>query len=212
MMPELANRKRSEASLAGAAYLLFMQQRPQVVSGFFDPTQFIDAWRDLIAKRIEEIHAKAYAKLADLYDIEAEATKLSRRYAIAATDKLGEEIAAGLVAKIQRAKKDAEDEEQRKDMTDDIVRKWLRRSRAITIATTETTAAVSRGEYDAVQRIRRERGIILKPRWFTSGLENVCPICLPYEDMPAVIWRRRFPFGPPAHPSCNCYLEYDAED
>ena len=43
--------------------------------------------------------------------------------------------------------------------------------------------------------------------WYTSRLENVCPICKPLHLKPASVWRRKFKDGPPAHPTCNCSLK-----
>jgi hypothetical protein len=211
-MPELANRKRDEASIAGSAYVLFLRTRQDVTSAVFDPTEFADAFHHFLAPKLEAVHDKAYTQLLREYDVEARPQVLSRRFADRVAKNLGSDVAAGLAERIEQAtqqqQQGGEDFVHPAHYLADLAKEQLDRVRARTIAITEVTRAVSAGEFDAVAQIKKQTGLVLKARWFTSREPNVCPICLPYEGRLKNIWGTRFPFGPPAHPSCNCWLDW----
>lgn len=44
-----------------------------------------------------------------------------------------------------------------------------------------------------------------------NGKPIPCPICRPLDRQRQEAWADQFPFGPPAHPNCRCYLEYEPE-
>lgn len=82
------------------------------------------------------------------------------------------------------------------------------RAAAESIAITETTAAQSAGNRQAVQLYQVQSGVFLQGRWVTEEDGRVCPICRPLHDTPYEVWGQRFPLGPPAHPRCRCHLTY----
>ena len=45
--------------------------------------------------------------------------------------------------------------------------------------------------------------------WITANDAAVCPICGPLHQREYADWAERFPDGPPAHPRCRCYLEWE---
>lgn len=80
--------------------------------------------------------------------------------------------------------------------------------RARTIAITETTRAASVGELEEVERYEAATGLRVATVWTTEQDGRVCPICEPLDGLWRARWSREFPWGPPAHPRCRCYLEH----
>ncbi len=50
----------------------------------------------------------------------------------------------------------------------------------------------------------------MTPVWATEKDAKVCKICGPLDGKPADKWGK-FELGPPAHPVCRCYLNYEVE-
>lgn len=44
--------------------------------------------------------------------------------------------------------------------------------------------------------------------WQTERDSRVCKICAPLHGQDQDVWQDEFPFGPPAHPNCRCFLNY----
>lgn len=80
--------------------------------------------------------------------------------------------------------------------------------RAELIGVTETTAAHSAAERGVIDLHNRFTGRILLAHWVTEHDERVCPICRPLDGQPEYLWRERFPWGPPAHARCRCYMDW----
>lgn len=74
---------------------------------------------------------------------------------------------------------------------------------AAVVAATETTVAVSAGS-DA--GITATVGTSLDDLWIAEP--NACPICEELHRTSRRIWARRFPDGPPGHPSCRCRIKW----
>lgn len=91
------------------------------------------------------------------------------------------------------------------DLVEKIQDSWLySRSRAQSIAVTETTRAFAEGNTTAW----RESGIVDRRRWNTARDELVCPVCGPLHRVTTGI-NDPFPDGmpnPPAHPRCRCWV------
>lgn len=90
-----------------------------------------------------------------------------------------------------------------------------------TIATDQTTGAISGGQIGARDRTVGEDGVAetvdgirmtVSLIWRTEKDNLVCPDCRPMEGKPEEIWSLVFPEGPgdDAHPNCRCYLEVRA--
>lgn len=80
--------------------------------------------------------------------------------------------------------------------------------RAATIAVTETTVATSAGGERGVAQTVGLREFDL---WFTREDDRVCPRCGPLHAAKRSTWQLQYPAGPPAHPNCRCYIEYEFE-
>lgn len=84
-------------------------------------------------------------------------------------------------------------------------------ARAGRIGRTEVTKTVSAGETIANEMLRREVGKQLTRIWFRSAREKRCAtgICPELDGRPEHEWIHLFPAGPPAHPECLCFVEYE---
>jgi hypothetical protein len=80
--------------------------------------------------------------------------------------------------------------------------------RAATIAVTETTVATSAG---GERGVASSVGLQEFDLWYTRQDDRVCPICGPLHAAKRSLWSLRFPNGPPGHPNCRCYIEYEFE-
>jgi hypothetical protein len=84
-------------------------------------------------------------------------------------------------------------------------------ARIATIATTEVTGAVTAAEGITL-------GLLLRPDrqlisiWKTAEDELVCDVCGPLDGTDRVIFGHVSDSGPPAHPNCRCWLEYEMID
>lgn len=76
------------------------------------------------------------------------------------------------------------------------------------IAVNETTQAQYAGGDNL---IRATVGISQKDRWFTRSDRHVCSVCSPLHRTLRDVWERDFPQGPPAHPNCRCWIEFEFE-
>lgn len=74
---------------------------------------------------------------------------------------------------------------------------------------TETTTANSAGELAYADEHEAETGVKLTATWNTERDGHVCEICAPLDGADDEDWRDDFPDGPPAHPSCRCWLEFE---
>lgn len=91
---------------------------------------------------------------------------------------------------------------------------YLAPSRLKSIAVTECTRAISAGEHAVVipfnDQIRREGrdddGRLLVPIWRIDPSSNVCEFCLPLDGHSRDVWAATYPYGPPGHPSCACWI------
>lgn len=92
---------------------------------------------------------------------------------------------------------------------DTVISKVFNRGRAAGVATTETTAVASFAAELAVG-VSSTRGRGEGDTWFTVG-PSACDVCRPLHGQPRSVWSRIFPMGPPAHPSCRCWIQYASE-
>jgi hypothetical protein len=89
-------------------------------------------------------------------------------------------------------------------------------SRIETIATDQTTQAITAGQRGAGDRVAGGEGaeagaggLTVALIWRTEKDNLVCPRCAPLEGQPEEVWALVFPEGPgpDAHPNCRCSLE-----
>ena len=76
-------------------------------------------------------------------------------------------------------------------------------ARANMIATTEVTRAYSQAA-TITQEQMAAQGVQTTTQWVTWRDDRVCPICAPLHNR--FDYQAEFPYGPPAHVSCRCWL------
>lgn len=95
------------------------------------------------------------------------------------------------------------------DMSDDELMELLRAAfgdpRFDAIAIYETTEPLSAG-VRIFQALIAVYGVMSLMVWMTMADERVCPVCGPLHEKRSSVWSEQFPFGPPAHGRCRCYL------
>lgn len=83
-------------------------------------------------------------------------------------------------------------------------------SRAHAIALTETTVVHNTAVVDVnrfIESLLAIAGVVSILVWHTREDERVCPICAPLDLRRFDAWGADYPFGPPAHVNCRCWLE-----
>lgn len=80
--------------------------------------------------------------------------------------------------------------------------------RAGSIAATETTVATSAGSEQAIILLV---GKSLLDTWYTENDGRVCSVCGPLHGTDRSQWELFHSDGPPAHPGCRCWIEYESE-
>lgn len=92
-------------------------------------------------------------------------------------------------------------------MTVDDVAKLLEptfgQTRARMIATTEITRAYGQAALITQEQMAAQ-GVQTTTQWVTWRDDRVCPICAPLHNR--FDYQAEFPYGPPAHVSCRCWL------
>lgn len=162
---------------------------------------------DLLTSELSLTFSKSFNSLGDLIGTLTNqpqaAEALSRQYSVARATSVAKDLAANIASDLADGREPAA---------------FLTPARAESIAVSEVTIAVTTAETTArntaatgvaelVQAdVPVNDGMIAV--WIDSGLANVCPICSALDRQTEDEWRDRFPFGPPAHPNCNCHLEY----
>lgn len=91
-------------------------------------------------------------------------------------------------------------------------------ARASRLAATEVSAAQTAGGEAWKERAEAELGRTVqavwrhstrRPRGHSGAIKSPCPVCTPIEGTARGVWGRLFPSGPPAHPHCDCFIEYE---
>ena len=190
-MPDLPNRTAREKELAAALLLVFQDGQSSksvsasaVASAVREPLRqaHIDAGRNLIASL-----ADAPPVPDDTRD--AEADRWVAAYAVV----LGQEIAASTRDLMANA---------------DDIDAVFGRKRAEMIAATEVTRAISAVEAWLILFWASEGFRVKEQVWHTEQDGLVCPVCRPLDGKPKAVWADFVSAGPPAHPNCRCWLDY----
>ncbi len=198
-MPDLPSRAQREKELAAALLLILQDARTSLA---VSAERVAAAAGDSLAKTYTDA-VRNLAKVASVdgmpalsdQDLDAEASRWARGYAAT----LGREIADSTRDMIVI---------QADDGQDGNIDAIFGRKRAEMVAATEVTRAISVAEawlllfwsdagFETGERI-----------WHTEEDGKVCPVCRPLNRTPEAIWVGTAPAGPPAHPNCRCWLDY----
>jgi len=96
------------------------------------------------------------------------------------------------------------------NIIDQLIETGMTDKRAASIAVTETTRAFAEGQKFAGEELRKEfPDVKIEKTWFTNNDDRVCDICGPM-DGKSVAYEDDFDAeGPPAHPNCRCWIEFN---
>lgn len=200
-MPDLPNRRAHEERLTAAMLLLFRRHQDAIARGDAlrqsPPDEMVDALADT--------HRTAAAAMLTKHGLPPEPVgAVSRQWAEGYASALAMEVtdttrqhAASLAG----------------PLTPEVLAAlWFTfRHRASTIGVTETTRAVTAGEGAATTIIDALTGETLVGIWYTENDARVCEVCGPLHGTGPEVYSDVNEDGPPAHPNCRCWLEYEPE-
>lgn len=222
-MPEVPDRDERERRIAAALLLLFEDQYdfgddsqtdwPIVSAGIGSIAwpMFESRLRQALTPELQGIYTDSAEQLARQQGIEIPSDRLSQEASDWATrygGTLAREMAGNTQSEIRRVTELERNGAITAEEASERISRQFSPQRADIIGVTETTRAGTAGEFKAVREFKAQTGITLIAIWRTSGAGNVCPIC---EDLEGTVedWQEEYPSGPPAHPGCNCNLEYE---
>jgi hypothetical protein len=200
-VPDLPNRKQHEDELTAAIVLFFSRQTPLLLSG----GPLLTGPYDGVTNALYSTAMEAGGGLAGQYGVSIEAVSpQAKQWAMGYAGALTKEI--------------TETTESMREayvgpVTAGVVSGWMATltMRAEMIGITETTRAATVGEDIGRQVIREWTGKILTSTWYTELDERVCDICGPLHGTGPEVYGEVSTDGPPAHPRCRCWLEYEYE-
>lgn len=188
-MPDLPKRAEYERQLAGVLVLLWDSKDAMLAGG-------IDTFHSRAPAEIAPILAAAYrdsaTQLAD--------GKIDAAHIDAAAAAWGEQYAERLAAEIANGTQAMANQQSTQAISD---------ARAATIAATEVTRAAVAAELSAAAAMTLLTGTKMKPLWHTSEDDAVCEVCEPLNGTGPEIYGLVSIDGPPAHPNCRCWLDWE---
>lgn len=192
-MPDLPSRTQREKELAAALLLVLgaglssgSVSAAALASAAHEPLQH--TYAEAVRNMLKATSADGSPPLSG-QDLDARADRWAKEYAAA----LGREIADSTRYMVDRAVD---------------VGAVFGPTRAEMIAATEITRTISVAEAWLLL-FWSEQGFEAGKRvWRTERDGRVCPVCRPLDGQPEPVWRNTAPAGPPAHPNCRCWLDY----
>lgn len=203
-MPDLAQRTKFEREVAAAIVLLFDDFEEEAYNGKrFRKAAFAAAMKSSMRPILADVHRESANQLAGMQDFETgpDGKKRAKDWSSKYASRLALQFADTTDDAVAAAMKEV-DATIRGEKLDRI----FGRERALNVGATEVTTAITRGEMDAADLIRRDLGVRLVPVWETEDDGRECEVCARYHGMTRALWGRKFPLGPPAHPVCRCRL------
>ena len=195
-MPDLSDRNKYEAAIVVLLLQAFAAFRAE---GRLD--EFQAAWARLqeeVAAAIAEVIPKVFEDAAAVLGAEHGADSDVSSQAAAYVATRSQESATRVVRTTIKSISTGTPPEEA-----------LSKEKAEQIAATEVTAAISAGEAAIAGLLLVIANVQIIPIWHTERDEKVCPVCAPLNGTGAEVYGRVSPSGPPAHPRCRCWLDYE---
>ena len=195
-MPDLSDRNKYEAAIVVLLIHAFAAFRAE---GSLDTFQA--AWarlQEAVAAAIAEVIPKVFEDAAAVLGAEHDAESDVSAQAAAYTATRSQESASRVVWTTAKSISTGTPPEE-----------VLGKEKAEQIAATEVTAAISAGEAAIAGMLLVIANIQIVPTWHTERDKKVCQICAPLNGTGAEVYGRVSPSGPPAHPNCRCWLDYE---
>ena len=206
-MPDLPDRPARERRLAEAVLLILMMQAGHRNSLLADA--YSSRLAETIAPELEDTYVTAARRLArqagitlDESTLASSASEWASGYSTTLAGSIGDTTRAGL--------RDAETAAAAGEGTiEELSDPLFSEARAANIGVTETTRAVTAGERSVVSMVAGLGIELSNATWHASGLSNMCEDCLALDGASSDEWMLECPGGPPKHPNCNCWLDYE---
>ena len=200
-MPDLATRADRERALM-AALLAVFREYSALTPSMIPTGNLLADLRNAVASELATSFAEAAARFAASrdWDIPEDRIRAASLYwAGQFSDALAGEVADNSWRFLQR---------------DEEAAVVFGTERAGKIAITETTRAIGAGEnwaaaFAGVYLLSGESSASPTRLWHTAEDERVCDECSPLDGQSESVWVSRFPLGPPAHPHCRCWLDWE---
>lgn len=230
-MPSLADRSDFESSIVAELAPIFQDQYARAASALASATNTAPSLSTIPYAEFQSALERAMTnQLFSVFTAAGTALIIGNALAITAgsfetrarqwSEGYARELAAQIITTSQRmtgevwsvARGDQRKIEQGLQMV------YLSPARLNVIAATEVTRATSMAEHTVIFFFRHDERPRLVAVWRTQedapGVpdERVCEFCAPFDRHGREVWGARYPFGPPAHANCRCFMTWVAAE
>lgn len=203
-MPDLKDRRKREETLAASLLMLFEDYKSKIPNDV-NWNEFQSDLESVLAAALEDTSNTSFQQIKQQINVELDEKKLKKKSPENWASDYSKELAALIVATTQDRVKQVEKDGKELDLDYDFSEE-----RAQRIAITETTRAVTAGEYLLLSSaIDNDLIDAYEARWHAELDALTCQDCQDLDGMSQSVWEREAPSGPPLHPDCRCTLEYD---
>lgn len=206
-MPDLPSRRTREKELTAALAIMWAQAAKAPTPDNLFRVRF--AMPAAAMETLRKVYIEAAGQLAAQYGMEVDSAvieKAANRWATMYAQQLADEVSNTTFAKANQAMmKSAGDG----GVFQDLMAAAFSDARAESIAITEITRTITAAEQGlAAYMLAMQLGT---PRntWHTAGDERVCDVCGPLDGTGPEGYGAVSISGPPAHPRCRCWLEWE---
>lgn len=204
-MPDLPDRRQREEALAAALLAVFDDATRDATEPRWDVLAAGIRTSAAIREQLAATFRDAAIQVATAQGVELDVVRLEERAWRWADSFLA--VLAEQVVEVSRSRWNAARQTASVDVAA-LLTTLFSAVRAEKIAATELTRSISTGERSAMAWIESQTSGRSKSLWYTAADERVCAVCGPLHGQRDELWREKFPDGPPAHPNCRCYLQW----
>lgn len=214
-MPDVADRTEYEGMLSDAFMTLFSRAYSEYANtGGIDWIEFGSQAGRVANAILAEVYLRGASQVAEdtgtevppetEREAEAWATQYAKELGRSVTDTTREMVMRGAARAKQAYDEDSDDDPQ--TMVMEQIAPAFSKARADMIAETEVTRALTMGQASQARHVQMTEGRPVNFIWRAS--RGACEkVCQPLDGKPYRVWSKEFPYGPPTHPHCRCWLE-----
>jgi len=202
-MPDLPTRTERETELTVALLMLFGRHKAMP----FEPYTFYRECEQALTPSLTKTFIESGRGLSEQFGRDAGQLLIdlrARQWVVDYAAILAMEISETTRKSLAKAAEIADEAERQ-----EVIEAIFGEERAEKIAVTETTRASVYGERAAAEEIEAMSELQLMPIWATEADGKVCDVCGPLDGTGIEIFGAVSVSGPPAHPNCRCWLEWD---
>ncbi len=199
-MPELKGRTKYERELSNSIERVLARQRQHLKeTGRINSREFKRDFNEAVAIIFAIIFLESGDSLFRQFKLDpGSAGAAGRKWARSYSRDLGDQLFVTSVNKLADARTAGEDPD---------LERIFGRERAEAIAITEVTRANTEGERRAKAAIEEALELEIPAFWQVLDGE-ACKVCLGLNGQNLETLPRQYRNGPPAHPSCRCFVRY----